>query len=113
MRTSFSLISCLVAVSSALFTPRESQAAPTVTKYLDSVTGFNFTQYTAENINYRIAISSSATKAAPYQIVLQIVAPLTSTGWAGFAWGGSMTNNPLAVVWANGQNAIASSRRAR
>jgi hypothetical protein len=114
MRSLTLLVSCLAATATALWTPqvREIAAATPAVKYYDTVTGFNFTQYTASNINYRIAIPSTATKGTPYQIVLQVVAPLTGTGWAGLAWGGQMANNPLTLVWANGQNAVASSRRA-
>jgi hypothetical protein len=113
MRSVSLLISCLAASATALFTPREVEAASPAVKYYDPVTGFNFTQYTtAQNVNYRIAIPSNATNNEPYQIVLQVVAPLTNTGWAGLAWGGQMTYNPLTLVWANAQQAAVSSRRA-
>lgn len=45
---------------------------------------------------------------APYDILFQVVAPV-SVGWAGIAWGGGMTDNPLAVSWANGNSAMTSS----
>jgi hypothetical protein len=48
---------------------------------------------------------------APFDAILQIVAPL-DYGWAGFAWGGTMTYNPLLVAWANGEDVVASSRKA-
>jgi hypothetical protein len=111
MRTSIFITLCWAAAASALYTPRDLAAAPSgAIKYYDVMTGFNFTQYTAQNINYRIAVPSNATKATPYDVVLQIVAPLTSCGWAGFAWGGGMTYQPLTIVWANGQNPVVSSR---
>ena len=48
---------------------------------------------------------------ASYDAVLQIVAPI-NIGWNGFAWGGSMTYNPLTITWVNGQNVMISSRMA-
>ena len=63
-----------------------------------------------EKIAYRIAIPDTAT-AGNFDILLQIEAP-KAVGWAGLAWGGVMTNNPLAVAWASGNTGIVSSRRA-
>ena len=48
---------------------------------------------------------------APFDTIIQIVAPI-EYGWAAFAWGGTMTYNPLLVAWANGEDAISSSRKA-
>ncbi|KAK0657973.1 hypothetical protein B0T16DRAFT_315189 [Cercophora newfieldiana] len=56
---------------------------------------------------FRIAIPDGAS--GSFDTVLEIIAPIT-LGWAGFAWGGSMTANPLTVAWPNGQKATVSSR---
>jgi len=58
------------------------------------------------NILYRIAVPDSA---PPYDVLVQIVAPV-GTGWAGLAFGGGMLNNPLVVAWPNGQSAMVSPR---
>ena len=42
-------------------------------------------------------------------VLFSVVAPI-NVGWAGFAWGGSMTNNPLTLGWANGAKTLVSSR---
>ena len=59
------------------------------------------------NISYRIAIPD--TPSASFDILLQISAPST-IGWAGLAWGGVMSKNPLTVVWPNGNSGVVSSR---
>ncbi|KAI0010684.1 CBD9-like protein [Xylariaceae sp. FL0662B] len=84
--------------------------------FVDSETGFTFSQYSAaysttDAITFRIAVPSTATAGTPYDAVIQVVAPSVA-GWAGLAWGGSMTNNPLTIGWANGNSALASVRRA-
>ncbi|KAK2067313.1 hypothetical protein P8C59_001064 [Phyllachora maydis] len=81
-------------------------------RYLDGETGLTFASYTSDNsLTYRIAVPSRAPNGS-YDAVIQIAAPVTM-GWAGFAWGGKMANNPLAVAWANGtSNAVISSREA-
>ena len=68
---------------------------------------FSESKVAAHDITFRVAIPE--TTAAPFDILLQIVAPV-SVGWAGLAWGGKMTNNPLTVGWANGKSATVSSR---
>ncbi|KAI2469121.1 CBD9-like protein [Annulohypoxylon bovei var. microspora] len=85
--------------------------------FLDPDTGFTFSQYNAQittgtsYITFRVAIPSPAPSGQPYDVVLQVVAPV-SAGWVGVAWGGSMTNNPLLIGWANGASGMASIRRA-
>ncbi|KAI0880854.1 CBD9-like protein [Annulohypoxylon maeteangense] len=85
--------------------------------YRDPDTGFSFSQYNApittgtSYITFRVAIPSPATSGQPYDVVLQVVAPI-SAGWVGVAWGGSMTNNPLLIGWANGASSMTSIRRA-
>ncbi len=79
-------------------------------KFVDSVTNFTFSQYTNDKgIAYRIAVPDKAN--TTYDTVVQIVAPI-SVGWAGLAWGGSMTYNPLTIVWVNGKDVVVSSRMA-
>ena len=87
-------------------------AAPAATpaaKYCDAATTLCYNEFVSPGkVVYRFAIPDTAT-AAPYDIALQIVAP-KATGWAGVAWAGSMTNNPLLVAWPNGDTIVASSR---
>ncbi|KAJ4398968.1 hypothetical protein N0V85_006148 [Neurospora sp. IMI 360204] len=72
-----------------------------------------FSEFTvaAQKITYRIAIPEVA--AAPFDIYLQIIAPKATAGWAGIAWGGKMSNNPLTIGWAlpnGGDGSVVSSR---
>ncbi|KAL2270741.1 hypothetical protein VTJ83DRAFT_112 [Remersonia thermophila] len=46
----------------------------------------------------RIAVPDGVSQGSPFQTVLQMVMP-SYVKWAGFAWGGSMLNNPLMVFW--------------
>ncbi|KAL1838928.1 hypothetical protein VTJ49DRAFT_2059 [Mycothermus thermophilus] len=57
----------------------------------------------------RVAVPEGVSSGSTFDTVLQIVAPVT-LGWAGFAWGGGMTRNPLTVVWPNGEGVTVSSR---
>ncbi|CAK7204859.1 hypothetical protein SEUCBS139899_007621 [Sporothrix eucalyptigena] len=62
------------------------------------------------SVTYRIGVADAATDGAAFDTLLHIVAPV-ATGWAGLAWGGAMTNNPLTVGWPSSDNsAIVSSR---
>ncbi|KAI0401084.1 hypothetical protein F4802DRAFT_442312 [Xylaria palmicola] len=80
--------------------------------FVDVETGITFQSATnAEGIVYRLALPADASAAKPYDVILQIVAPI-ELGWAAWAWGGAMTYNPLTVVWANGKSAGFSSRQA-
>jgi hypothetical protein len=95
-----------------------SMAAESTT-VTDYETGFTFSQYQAKfNVNgggvlYRVAVPSTAANGADFETVVQIIAP-KDLGWAGLAWGGSMLNNPLTVVWADGRGGVTlSSRMAR
>jgi len=93
----------------AVASPVQERAA--AAKYCDAASTLCFTEYVSpEKIAYRFAIPESAT-AGTFDIIVQIEAPKT-VGWAGIAWGGVMTNNPLTVAWANGASAIASTRKA-
>ena len=62
------------------------------------------------NVTYKIAIPEAS--AAPFDVVLSIVAP-KSAGWVGFAAGGCMLRSPLLVAWPNGDGVVVSSRWAR
>jgi hypothetical protein len=98
----------------ALGSPVPETAAPraVAAKYCDAKTTVCYSEWVSpEKIAYRIAIPDTAT-AGSFDILLQIEAPKT-VGWAGIAWGGTMTNNPLTVAWASGTTAIASTRKAR
>lgn len=57
---------------------------------------------------FRIAIPDNV-QSAPFETILQIVAPISLT-WVGFAWGGGMVNNPITMAWMNGNTAVVSSR---
>lgn len=74
-----------------------------------------FSEFTvaAQKITYRIAIPEAATASAPFDIYLQIIAPKATAGWAGIAWGGKMSSNPLTIGWAlpnGGNGSVVSSR---
>ncbi|KAK3901069.1 cellobiose dehydrogenase [Staphylotrichum tortipilum] len=90
-------------------TKRQSTTSST-TKYCPGGTQICFSQYEepASGITYRIAIPEVS--AAPFDILLQIVAPVDKAGWAAIAWGGKMNLNPLTVGWPNGNAAVVSSR---
>ncbi|ORY67495.1 uncharacterized protein BCR38DRAFT_456247 [Pseudomassariella vexata] len=84
--------------------------------FVDAETGFTFSSYDApyvigRTISYRIAVPSGVPTGTPFDTVIQISAPI-EVGWAGLAWGGTMTANPLTVGWANGNSAVAASRYA-
>ncbi|KAF2202442.1 cellobiose dehydrogenase-like protein [Delitschia confertaspora ATCC 74209] len=66
--------------------------------YCDSVTSLCFSSYSVSNILIGVAIPNATV--APYDVVLQIVAPI-SIGWVGFSWGGTMPYVPLTVGWIN------------
>jgi hypothetical protein len=79
---------------------------------VDADTGITFQSTTnSEGITYRLALPADASADKPYDVILQVVAPI-ELGWAGWAWGGAMTYNPLTVVWADGKNVVYSSRQA-
>ncbi|KAF6825861.1 carbohydrate-binding cytochrome b562-like protein [Colletotrichum musicola] len=88
-----------------------SVAAQEQSTYCDSL-GRCFASYTTEGgITFGFAIPEGATSGQPYDAILQVTAPI-EVGWTGLAWGGSMTYNPLTIVWANGEEVTVSSRMA-
>ena len=94
--------------------PEPHRLAPRSVAYVDPDTGFTFSETKAAstltaNIVYHIASPANVPASQPYDVVLQVVAPI-SLGWVGLAWGGSMISNPLTVTYPNGQNATVSSR---
>ena len=96
----------------ALGSPLPQAGLPSGNKYCDFLTDICYSEWTSpEKIAFRIAIPEDATP-GDFDVLLQIVAPKT-VGWAGIAWGGVMTNNPLTVGWANGETTVVSSRSAR
>ncbi|KAJ8120890.1 hypothetical protein O1611_g10246 [Lasiodiplodia mahajangana] len=74
-------------------------------EFVDAETGITFQSSTnSEGVTYRLALPADATAEKPYDVIIQIVAPI-EMGWVAWAWGGAMTYNPLTVVWANGDTA--------
>ena len=71
-----------------------------------------YAQFTAatSGTTYRVAIPEVAK--APFDTLVQVVAP-NAVGWAALAWGGSMSSNPLTVVWMANNQGVVSSRWAR
>ena len=101
----------VIGSASAAPTP-EAQDIAATTKYCDAASTICYSEFTStNNIAFRIAIPDTATAAAPFDVLLQIVAPKT-IGWAAIAWGGQMTYNPLTVAWPNAASVVVSSRRA-
>ncbi|OLN94108.1 Cellobiose dehydrogenase 5 [Colletotrichum chlorophyti] len=71
-----------------------------------------FASYNTEGgVTFGIAIPEGAISGQSYDAIIKITAPI-EVGWAGLAWGGSMTYNPLTIVWPNGDDVIVSSRMA-
>ncbi|KAJ4361228.1 hypothetical protein N0V85_009426 [Neurospora sp. IMI 360204] len=99
----------LLGVSKPALTPRQFE--PDSSVYVDADTGLTFASYTNDrSIIFRVAIPDVIPSDLIYDTVLQIVAPI-DVGWAGFAWGGHMTYNPLGIAWAkNGKEVVLSPR---
>lgn len=86
------------------------QFEPDSSVYIDADTGLTFASYTSDrSIIFRVAISDIIPADLIYDTVLQIVAPI-DVGWAGFAWGGHMTYNPLGIAWASDKGVVLSPR---
>ncbi|KAL8347600.1 hypothetical protein RB601_003011 [Gaeumannomyces tritici] len=106
--------SVLWAAAAAMVGIADGVAGQTTT-VVDRDTGFTFSSYVGRyslgtnTIQIRVAVPSGAGANEAYDAVVQIVAP-REIGWVGMAWGGSMTYNPLTVVYPSGQNVVVSSR---
>ncbi|OIW24733.1 CBD9-like protein [Coniochaeta ligniaria NRRL 30616] len=98
------------AVGVAALLGAASAQDPDSKQVVDAETGFTFGQYVSDQgISFRIAIPDPAPATGSYDAVVQIAAPI-AIGWAGIAWGGSMTYNPLTIVWKSGTDVVLSSR---
>ena len=64
-----------------------------------------------DGVSYRIAVPETAVGGSPYDVIIQVTVP-TAIGWAGLAWGGGMTYNPLTIVWKDGNQVMFSPRLA-
>ncbi|KAK3337555.1 CBD9-like protein [Cercophora scortea] len=84
--------------------------------YYDSDTGLTFSQgfglykVDGRGVTVRIAIPTGVEANTAYDAVVQVVVP-SDVGWAGLAWGGSMTKNPLLVFWRGSNNSPVLSSR--
>lgn len=80
------------------------------TQYCDAASGICYLEYSRgpSTPTFRIAVPEAA--APPFDTLLQITAP-AALGWAGFAWGGGMTYNPLTVAWPDGGDGVTVSSR--
>jgi len=91
--------------------PGRRQFEPDSHVVQDEDTGLTFASYRSDRgIDYRVAIPEEIPEDLVYDTILQIVAPL-DVGWAGWAWGGHMTYNPLGISWANGTSGVVISPR--
>jgi len=113
MRLTSCFVGAAALVGPTLGLPSAAGAANAAAVY-DAETGFTFAEYKVAfsltaNIAFRVAVPSSAAAGQPYDVVVQVVVP-NQVGWAGIAFGGSMTYNPLLVGWANGQQVQISTR---
>lgn len=87
-----------------------SKRQGTTARYCPEGTQVCFSDFreASSEVIYRIAIPDVS--AAPFDVLLKIVAPIAKAGWAAIAWGGRMNNNPLTVGWPSGDSAVVSSR---
>jgi hypothetical protein len=100
------LAATVVAAPTDKLTERSAAA-----KVCDEASKICFTEYTSPNgISFKVAIPDTAKSGTAFDVMLSVTAP-KAIGWAGFAWGGAMGNNPLTVGWANGDKPVVSSRR--
>lgn len=91
-------------------------SAAGTTTYHDPDTGFTFAEFATQykighTLVFRVAVPTQVQSLTAYDAILQVVAPVDA-GWVGFAWGGRMIGDPLAVAWSNGNSVVLSSRRA-
>ncbi|KAK0630303.1 hypothetical protein B0T17DRAFT_589870 [Bombardia bombarda] len=111
MRSLFlTIATCVLLASRGAAVPSlDVEKRQTTSKYCSPDSNICYLEIATRGTNpvYRIAIPDGS--AAPFDTLLQIISPV-SLGWAGFAWGGGMTLNPLTVAWPNGNKAVVSSR---
>jgi hypothetical protein len=86
-----------------------SADTPNSTPYHDPVTGIDYQSYTETTTSITIRVALPTNVSAPYDAIVSVVTPL-SNKWVGFCWGGTMPWNALTVSWANGKDAMVSSR---
>ncbi|KAI0414342.1 iron reductase domain protein [Xylaria grammica] len=82
--------------------------AANAAQYCDPVTSVCYSETKAGDLYVRVAIP--AVDKDPFDMLLQLVAPKATAGWAAIAWGGKMVKNPITLAWANGNNTVVSSR---
>ncbi|TLS27222.1 hypothetical protein PpBr36_04027 [Pyricularia pennisetigena] len=102
-------------VAAAMMAIDQTAAQGSSSPVTDMETGFVFAEYLGRYdtsnsaIQFRVAVPTGVGANEPYDAVIQVAAP-RAVGWAGMAWGGSMTYNPLTVMWPSGQTVMLSSR---
>jgi len=90
--------------------PQKRQFEPDSSVYKDPDTGLTFASYAADRgMIFRVALPDKIPEDLVYDAVLQMIAPV-DIGWVGWAWAGTMTYNPLAIAWQNGDEIVLSSR---
>ncbi|KAL1892326.1 hypothetical protein Sste5346_007064 [Sporothrix stenoceras] len=97
--------------SAAAIHPRQAPASPKTARYCDNSLGATvcYSEFTAATSGTVFRFAIPEVQKAPFDTLVQVVAPV-AVGWAGLAFGGSMAQNPLGLVWVNGDKGVASSR---
>lgn len=100
-----------LASAAAIHDPRQAAAAPKTARYCDTSLGTSvcYSEFTAATSGTVFRFAIPEVQKAPFDTLVQVVAPV-AVGWAGLAFGGSMVQNPLALLWVNGDKGVASSR---
>jgi len=78
-------------------------------KACDASTNICYQSYTDPATKITIGVALPEDVSGHYDAILSIESPVSNT-WVGFAWGGTMVWNPLAVAWPNKNTAVVSSR---
>ena len=110
----------LLLVGTALAAPSSSSSSSssshqlerrqwTESKYCNPTSGLCYLQVQPRGSTPLFRIALPDTASPPFDTILEITSPAVVT-WAGFAWGGSMTANPLTVIWFNAGKPVVSSR---
>jgi hypothetical protein len=108
------ILALLLASASVWTTAKASQEVidkrqSTTGKYCRDGKSLCYSEHSIPSIGVTFRIAVPDVPSAPFDIFVQVIAPVSVT-WAGLAWGGAMTNNPLLVAWPYGGSAVASSR---